>query len=150
MSSRRPKVVQVHDQVADAVKMINQLLVGVHVVAAAEGIALAARAGADPKMVYEVITHGAGNSVAFENRIPHILAEDYSPRGLLEIFIKDLGIVSDASRALRFPVPMASAALQQFLAAAAAGYARSDGGAVVKVYEQLSGVDVAASARKTR
>jgi len=133
---------------ASSVKMINQLLVGVHVVAAAEGIALAARAGADPKMVYEVITHGAGNSNAFQNRIPHILAGDFSPRGLLEIFIKDLGIVSDASRALRFPVPMASAALQQFLAAAAAGYSRSDGGAVVKVYEQLAGIDVAASAGK--
>jgi len=133
---------------ASSVKMINQLLVGTHVVAAAEAIALAARAGADPKVVYDVITHGAGNSVAFESRIPNILAGDYSPRGVVDIFIKDLGIVTEAGKALRFPLPLASAALQQFLAASAAGHGGEDDGAVVKVYEQLTGVDVAAAAKK--
>lgn len=133
---------------ASSVKMINQLLVGIHVVAAAEGIALAARAGADPNMVYEVITHGAGNSVAFESRVPNIIAGDFGPRGVVDIFLKDLGIVSDAARALKFPTPLASTALQQFLAAAAAGYGRNDDGAVVKVYEQLAGIEVAASAGK--
>lgn len=131
---------------ASSVKMINQLLVGVHVVAATEAIALATRAGADPKMVYDVITHGGGNSVAFESRIPNVLNGDYAPRGVVDIFIKDLGIVTDAARALQFPLPMASAALQQFLAAAAAGYGQSDDASVVKVYEQLAGIDVAAAA----
>ncbi len=128
------------------VKMINQLLVGVHVVAAAEAIALATRAGADPQTVYDVITHGGGNSVAFESRVPDILKEDYAPRGVIDIFTKDLGIVADAARALQFPLPLASAALQQFLAAAAAGYGRSNDASVVKVYEQLAGIDVAAAA----
>ncbi len=128
------------------VKMINQLLVGVHVVAAAEAIALATRAGADPQTVYDVITHGGGNSVAFESRVPDILNEDYAPRGVIDIFTKDLGIVADAARALQFPLPLASAALQQFLAAAAAGYGRSNDASVVKVYEQLAGIDVAAAA----
>lgn len=131
-----------------AVKMVNQLLVGVHVAAAAEAVAFATRAGADPKAVYDVITHGGGNSVAFETRVPHILSGDYSPRGVIDIFNKDLGIVSDAARALKFPLPMASAALQQFLAASAAGYGRMDDAAVVKVYEQLAGIDVAARAAK--
>jgi putative dehydrogenase len=131
-----------------SVKMINQLLVGVHVAAAAEAVALAARAGADPQTVFEVITHGAGNSVAFETRVPNILAGDYTPRGAVDIFTKDLGIVTDAARSLNFPLPIASAALQQFLAAAAAGHGRSDDSAVVKVYEQLAGIDVAASASK--
>jgi len=128
-----------------SVKMINQLLVGVHVAAAAEAIALAARAGADPKVVYDVITHGGGNSVAFEGRVPNILNRDFAPRGVVDIFIKDLGIVSDAARSLKFPLPLASAALQQFLAAAAAGHGRSDDASVVKVYEQLAGIDVAGS-----
>ena len=133
---------------ASSVKMINQLLVGTHVAAAAEAIALAARAGADPAVVYDVITHGAGNSVAFETRIPNILAGDFTPRGVVDIFIKDLGIVAETGRALRFPLPIASAALQQFLAASAAGHGGKDDGAVVKVYEQLSGVDVAGAVKK--
>ena len=128
--------------------MINQLLVGTHVAAAAEAIALATRAGADPNVVFDVITHGAGNSVAFETRIPNILAGDYTPRGVVDIFIKDLGIVTETGKALRFPLPIASAALQQFLAASAAGHGGEDDGAVVKVYEELSGIDVAAAARK--
>ena len=131
-----------------SVKMINQLLVGTHVAAAAEAIALATRAGADPNVVFDVITHGAGNSVAFETRIPNILAGDYTPRGVVDIFIKDLGIVTETGKALRFPLPIASAALQQFLAASAAGHGGEDDGAVVKVYEELSGIDVAAAARK--
>lgn len=128
------------------VKMINQLLCGVHVAAAAEGIALAARAGVDPRLVYEVITHGAGNSLVFETRVPNILARDFDPRGQVGIFTKDLGIVLDAARHLNFPLPLAAAAHQQFLAAAAAGYEHADDSAVVKVYEQLSGTDVAGAA----
>ena len=115
-------------------------------VAADEGIALAARAGADPRMVYQVITHGAANSLVFETRVPNILARDFDPRGLVGIFTKDLGIVLDAGRHLKFPLPMAAAAHQQFLAAAAAGHEHADDSAVVKVYEQLSGTDVAAAA----
>lgn len=130
------------------VKMINQLLVGVHVVAAAEAMALATKAGADPQTVYDVITHGGGNSVAFESRVPYILTEDYAPRGVVDIFVKDLGIVTDSARSLQFPLPVATAALQQFLSASAVGYGRSDDASVVKVYEQLSGIDVAAAANK--
>ena len=55
-----------------SVKMINQLLVGVHVVAAAEAMALATKAGADLHTVYDVITHGGGNSVVFESRVPYM------------------------------------------------------------------------------
>jgi len=130
------------------VKMINQLLVGVHVVAAAEAMALATRAGADPQTVYDVITHGGGNSVAFESRVPYMMTEDYAPRGVVDIFTKDLGIVADAARALQFPLPLASAALQQFLAASAVGFGRSDDASVVNVYEQIAGVKVAAAAAK--
>ena len=132
-----------------SVKMINQLLVGVHVVAAAEAIALATRAGVDPNVVYEVITHGQGNSLAFQSRVKTMLAGDYETRGALEIFPKDLGIVMDAGRALNFPLPLTSAALDQYQAAGAAGHGRADNAAVVKVYEQRGGIDVAKAAKKT-
>jgi 3-hydroxyisobutyrate dehydrogenase len=116
------------------------------VAATAEGIALAARAGADPNTVYDVIASGAARSFVWESRVPTILARDFTPRGVVELFTKDLDIVLDAGKALNFPLPMTAMALQQFLAAAAMGHGRDDDGAVVKVYEQLTGVDVAAAA----
>ena len=134
---------------ASTVKMVNQLLVGVHTVAAAEAITLAAKAGADPKVVYDVITHGGGNSASFKTRIPVILDNDFAPRGVVEIFTKDPGIVSDVAQSLDVEIPMAHAALSQFEAAVAAGLGRLDDAAVVKVYEARSGVAVAAIGQKT-
>ncbi len=71
-----------------AFKMINQLLAGVHIAAASEAIAFAAKQGLDIRKVYEVITASAGNSWMFENRIPHVLDGDYTPRSAVEIFVK--------------------------------------------------------------
>ena len=56
------------------VKMINQLLAGVHIAASAEAMALGIRAGVDPNVLYEVICNSAGSSWMFQNRVPHILA----------------------------------------------------------------------------
>ena len=73
-------------------KIINQLLAGVHIAAAAEAMALGLREGVDPDALYDVITHSAGNSWMFENRVPHILAGDYTPLSAVDIFVKDLGL----------------------------------------------------------
>ena len=102
--------------------MINQLLAGVHIAAAAEAITFAAKQGLDLAKVYEVITASAGNSWMFENRVPHILEGDYHPLSAIEIFVKDLGIIQDMARTERYPVPLAAAALQMYLAAAGSGY----------------------------
>jgi 3-hydroxyisobutyrate dehydrogenase len=129
--------------IGTSVKMINQLLAGVHIAAAAEAMALAARAGLDPQVVFEVISNSAGASWMFTNRVPHMLTGDYTPQSALDIFVKDLGIVLDTGNALRFPLPVAAAAHQMFLMGAAAGLGRHDDAAVVKVYEQVAGIQVA-------
>jgi 3-hydroxyisobutyrate dehydrogenase len=116
------------------VKMINQHLAGVHIAAACEAMALGLRAGADPAQLYEVITHSAGNSWMFANRVPHILAGDYRPLSAVNIFVKDLGIVLDAARQCTLPLPMAAAAHQLYLQAAAAGLGQEDDSALVKLY----------------
>ena len=77
------------------VKMINQLLAGVHIAAAAEAMALGLREGVDAASLYDVITHSAGNSWMFENRMAHVLAADYTPLSSVDIFVKDLGLVLD-------------------------------------------------------
>jgi 3-hydroxyisobutyrate dehydrogenase len=116
------------------VKMVNQLLAGVHVAAAAEAMALCLEAGADPAVVYDVICGSAGSSWMFQDRVPHILAGDYTPRSAISIFVKDLGIVLDAGRRLGLPLPLAATAHQMFLLAAAAGHAGEDDSAVVKIF----------------
>jgi 3-hydroxyisobutyrate dehydrogenase len=122
-----------------AFKMINQLLAGVHIAAASEAMAFAARQNLDLRKVYEVITASAGNSWMFENRMPHVLDADYAPRSAVEIFVKDLGIVQDMARNARFPVPMAAAALQMFLMTAASGMGRDDDASVARLYASVGG-----------
>lgn len=114
------------------VKMINQLLAGVHIAAAAEAMALGIRAGADPGVLYDVICNSAGSSWMFQNRVPHILAGDYTPLSAVNIFVKDLGIVLDTAKKSAFPLPLTAAAHQMFLAAAAAGRGGEDDSAVIK------------------
>src|SRR3984957_12483814 len=122
-----------------AFKMINQLLAGVHIAAASEAIAFAAKQGLDIRKVYEVITASAGNSWMFENRMPHVLEGDYAPRSAVEIFVKDLGIIQDMARTAKFPVPVAAAALQMFLMTAASGMGRDDDASVARMYARVTG-----------
>jgi putative dehydrogenase len=116
------------------VKMINQLLAGVHIAASAEAMALGIKAGADPNVLYEVISNSAGASWMFQNRVPHILEGDYTPRSAVNIFVKDLGIVLEAGKGHKFPLPLTAAAHQMFLMAAAAGLGAEDDAAVVKIF----------------
>lgn len=120
------------------VKMINQLLAGVHIAAAAEAMALGIRAGADPDKLYEVICNSAGGSWMFENRVPHILAHDYTPLSAVNIFVKDLGIVLEHARKSVFPLPLSATAHQMFLQASAAGFGAEDDSAVIKIFPGIA------------
>ena len=125
-----------------AFKIVNQLLAGVHIAAACEAMTFAAAMGLDLARVYEVITASAGNSWMFENRVPHILDGDYAPRSAVEIFTKDLGIVTDIGRGLKFPTPVAAMALQMFVMTAAAGMGRDDDASVARMLAGLAGLDL--------
>ncbi|HWJ72253.1 MAG TPA: L-threonate dehydrogenase [Kaistia sp.] len=135
--------------IGSSFKIVNQLLAGVHIAAACEAMAFAKSLDLDLARVFEVITQSAGTSWMFENRVPHILEGDYSPRSAVAIFTKDLGIVSDIGRGGNFPLPIASAALQVFLATAAAGMARDDDASVARLYAQIAGLDLPAPAKET-
>ncbi len=120
------------------VKIINQLLAGVHIAAAAEAMALGLREGVDAAALYEVITHSAGNSWMFENRMAHVLAGDYTPLSAVDIFVKDLGLVLDTARATKFPLPLSATAHQMFMQASTAGHAREDDSAVIKIFPGIT------------
>lgn len=119
---------------ASAMKMVNQLLAGVHIAAAAEAITFGMAHDIPAAQTVEVITKCAGTSWMFENRGPHIVDGDYTPRSAVDIFIKDLGIVADMAESGALSAPLAATALQQFVAAGGMGLGREDDAAVAKVY----------------
>lgn len=121
------------------VKIIHQLLAGVHIAAGAEAMALAARAGIPLDVMYDVVTHAAGNSWMFENRMRHVVDGDYAPKSAVDIFVKDLGLVTDTAKALHFPLPLASTAFNMFTAASNAGFGKEDDSAVIKIF---TGIDL--------
>ena len=134
------KVYRLGDQAGNGskVKIINQLLAGVHIAAAAEAMALGLREGVKAEDIYEVITHSAGNSWMFENRMAHVLAADYTPLSAVDIFVKDLGLVLDTARASKFPLPLSATAHQMFMQASTAGYAKEDDSAVIKIFPGIT------------
>ena len=138
------KVWRLGDEIGlgSTVKMVNQLLAGVHIATAAEALALGIRAGADPEMLFKVISDSAGSSWMWQNRVPHILSGDDTPLSAVNIFVKDLGIVLDQARALPFPLPLAAAAHQLFLAAAANGQGYKDDAFVIRVWQALTGIEL--------
>jgi 3-hydroxyisobutyrate dehydrogenase len=78
----------------------------------------------------------------FQNRVPHMLNDDYTPHSAVDIWVKDLGIVLETGKELRFPLFFSALAHQLFMSASAAGHGRLDDAAVVKVFEQLTGIAV--------
>ena len=151
MASGKPEALQVVKSVLDAIaenffdlgnevgagsamKAINQLLAGIHVVSMAEAMTFGIKQGIDPAKIVEVISQCAGSSWMFENRAPHVVSGDYTPHSAINLWPKDLGIVLDIARDVSFSAPLAAAALQQFLAAAGSGLGQEDDAAVAKVY----------------
>lgn len=120
------------------VKIIHQLLAGVHIAAGAEAMALAARAGIPLDVMYDVVTHAAGNSWMFENRMCHVVDGDYTAKSAVDIFVKDLGLVADTAKSLHFPLPLASTAFNMFTAASNAGYGKEDDSAVIKIFSGIT------------
>lgn len=119
------------------VKIIHQLLAGVHIAVAAEAMALASRADIPLQTLYDVVTNAAGNSWMFENRMQHVLDGDYTPHSSVDIFVKDLGLVVETGNALKFPIPIAAIAHSLFVNASNSGYGKSDDSAVIRNYSGI-------------
>ena len=118
-----------------AVKLVNQLLCGVHIAAAAEALAYAEAMDLDPRFVFETIRHGAANSFMLEDRGERMLREEFvPPKSALDIFVKDMGLVRGAAEEQGFDTPLASAALGAYLAGRAAGLGSEDDSGVIRVF----------------
>ena len=123
-----------------AMKAVNQMLAGVHIAAMAEAITFGITQGIDPKRFLEVISKCAGTSWMLENRTPHIIDNDYSPKSSINIWPKDLGIVLDIAKNSNFSAPLTAVALQQFISATGSGLGQEDDAAVAKIYARNAGI----------
>jgi 3-hydroxyisobutyrate dehydrogenase/putative dehydrogenase len=115
------------------VKLVNQLLCGVHIAAAAEALALAEAMQLDPAATWEVVRGGAAASFMLDDRGARMVHGTDEVRSALDIFVKDMGLVTDAARSSNSPAPLASAAEQLYLAGHRAGLGRRDDSAVIEV-----------------
>ncbi len=112
-------------------KLVANLLVGVHSLAAAEALTMARRGGLDIDRVMEVLTAGAANSRMLEVRGPLITREEFPAQMKLELFLKDLHLIQDAARALGAPIPLTDVAERFYAAALRAGRGAEDLSVVV-------------------
>jgi len=120
------------------VKLVNQLLCGVHIAAAAEALALAEAMQLDPAATWEVLRGGAAASFMLDDRGARMVHGTDEVKSALDIFVKDMGLVTDAARANSYPAPLASAAEQLYLAGRRAGLGRRDDSTIIQVLRGTS------------
>lgn len=118
-------------------KTVNQLLCGVHIAAGAEALALAEALGLDPALALETLGAGAAASFMLADRGPRML-QAYDEGGAevrsrLDIFVKDMGIVTTAARGVGLATPVAAAAEQLYLLGQAQGKGAGDDSSVITV-----------------
>ncbi len=128
-----------------AMKTVNQLLCGIHIAAAGEALALANRLGLDEQVALDALMGGAAASFMLGDRGVRMLEaygeEPVEVKSRLDIFVKDMGIVTDAARKAGIGVPLAAAAEQEYLAGLVRGMGAEDDSNIIRVIapERLDG-----------
>jgi len=128
------KVFVVGAQAGDAAKfkIVNNMLAAANLAAAAEAMALAERAGLDPRLVHDVVAASSGASWIFCDRVPRALVRDYVPRAATRILLKDVGLAVGLADRCGMEATFAKAAREAFRAAVAAGFGEQDDAAMVE------------------
>lgn len=122
------------------VKLVNQLLVGVHTAAIAEAAVLGAKLGADPAVVLDLLGKSYGGSTMMVRHMPRFMNRDFSAATPVSLILKDLGLIHDEAKAAGVPLLLGGLAEQRFLEAVARGMGGEDMAALVKLWEGPAGV----------
>jgi 3-hydroxyisobutyrate dehydrogenase len=125
-----------------AMKLVNNMLVQVNMVAVAEALVMGVKAGLDPRTIYEVVRVSTGTSSAFERGAARMLARDFSPGGTVDISFKDQELETAFAKQLGAPLLLANLSQQVYQMARAAGLGKQDGTAIIQVLERLANVKV--------
>ena len=125
------------------VKLVNQLMVGIHSLAAAEALVLGAKGGADPEMLVEIIQTSWGQSFMMERNGPTIIHRNFSgERAQVRTILKDLELIQDFAHTVSAPLPAGDRATQVFRDATDKGLAGHDLAAIVMLLEEAAGCTV--------
>lgn len=124
----------------ETVKLANNLVAGIAMAAVAEAFALGVRAGADPRVLFDVMSKSSGNCWVLQNRppvpglVPTAPADhDFAPGFMADLMHKDLGLALAAGDEHRVPLPLTALARQLYALASAQGHGREDFSAIAKL-----------------
>ena len=120
-------------------KYVANLLVAINNVASAEAMVLGMKAGLDPRLNFDLIRNGAGNSRVFELRAPMMVKGKYGDATMkIDVWDKDMRVIADYARKIRVPTPMFNASKPIYIKAMKSGYGSEDTAAVCAVMEKMA------------
>ena len=124
------------------VKAANQLMVAVHLEALAEAVVFLENAGVDLKAALEVLGGGLAGSTVLARKRDAVLNRSFRPGFRIDLHHKDMGIVTDAARAVGAPLPVGSVVAQLVASARTCGDGDLDHSALLRGVERLAGRDI--------
>ena len=124
------------------VKLVNQLLVGIHTVAAVEGFVMGVKAGADPQVMLDLLGTSFGASRMLNRNVPLMLDRKFDPATPVSLILKDLGLINALGLELGTRLPLGANSLELYKEAKALGFGDNDMAAMVLPAEKLAGVEV--------
>jgi len=120
------------------VKLCNQILCAVNMLAVCESLSLAKKSGINLDKMLQVVTAGAGGSWALENLGRKIVNGELEPAFMVRLIQKDLRLVHEAARKFQLPLPATALATQFFTALEANGNGDQGTQAMIRIYEKLA------------
>mgnify|MGYP001362367454 CR=1 FL=1 len=123
-------------------KLANQVIVNLNIIAVSEGLVFAAKAGVDPKKVYQAIRGGLAGSVVLDAKAPMMCEGNFKPGGKISINHKDIKNVLATAHDLDVPMPFTAELFEVQQALKVKGCMNDDHSAYVKYFEQLADVSV--------
>ena len=127
----------------DAMKIVNNMLLGANMASLAEALVLGAKLGLDNKTMYDVISTSSGNSYVVDAKMKKFIMPDkFEPGFAMDVQYKDLTLAQEAARGVKMPIPMSATCTAVYEQARAAGYGMEDMSAVIKLWEKLMGVEI--------
>ncbi len=123
-------------------KLANQVVVALNIAAVSEALVLAAKAGADPDLVFKAIRGGLAGSTVMEAKAPLMMDRKFNPGFRINLHIKDLTNALDTAHQVGAPLPLTAAMLEIMQALKVDGLGDSDHGAVVRHFEKLAGIEL--------
>lgn len=124
------------------VKVVNQLMSAINLISMSEAFTLGTKAGVDPEIMMNVIKGGSGRCWAVEDRMPQILKGNFDPGFTINLHTKDIKLAVDMAKNMNLPLYATNLVAELFKTAQVKGYGMNDNCAIIKLYEELAGVEV--------